>query len=97
MAQPYSCAHIKFCSIIGVKELLKSFGIRPLVLNADSEATFEMGIASMSRANFERTGKQADLHFHQERMSKSGDYSFGFSLYCQVPPETIESPSALAW
>jgi hypothetical protein len=45
-----SCVHTSASSMNGVRELRKSSRMRPLVLNADSEATDEIGIARTSRA-----------------------------------------------
>jgi hypothetical protein len=51
-----SCVCTNDSSINGVRELRKSSKICPLVLNADSEATVEIGIASTSRAKRDKIG-----------------------------------------
>jgi hypothetical protein len=52
-------------------ELLKQSNTRPLVLNADSEATVEIGMASTSRAISASIGYLIPLTFHQPKISKS--------------------------
>ena len=64
-----SCEQIRASTSFGVKELLKLSRTRPPVLNADSEATVEMGTANTSLAIRERTGNLSLLSFHHRKTS----------------------------
>jgi hypothetical protein len=59
-----SCVHTTASSMNGVKELRKSSRMRPLVLNADSEAIVEIGIASTSQAKRDKIGNLCSDGFH---------------------------------
>lgn len=57
IALSQSAAQIRHCKILGVKELLNGSSTRRLVLNADSDAIVEIGMANTSRVILERVGK----------------------------------------
>ena len=56
---------MKDCTILGASELRNGFSIHPPVLNADSEATVETGIANTSRASRDSILYLLVLYFHQ--------------------------------
>jgi hypothetical protein len=53
------------------KEFLAGDSVPPLVLNADSEATVDIGTARMSRVSRAKTGYLGAFSFHQDKMSNS--------------------------
>jgi hypothetical protein len=65
------CVQIKASAVSGDNELLKQSNTRPPVLNADSEATVEIGMANTSRAIFVRIVYLDALTFYQPKISKS--------------------------
>jgi hypothetical protein len=68
------------------KEFLAGDSVLPLVLNADFEATVDIGTARMSRVSRAKTGYLGAFSFHQDKMSNSSSKltsssgSFRYSL-----------------
>jgi hypothetical protein len=63
------CPHISASTILGDKELLKGETTRPLLLNADSEATVDTCTTRTSLASLDNTGYLPEFTFHQFKMS----------------------------
>ena len=66
-----SWAQTRAWTMNGVSEVLNSFRMRPLVLNADSEATVDTRTANTSWAILANIGNLAALSYHHFRMLKS--------------------------
>jgi hypothetical protein len=62
--------HASVSTVFGAKELLNGSSTRPPVLNADSEAIVEIGMANTSRATSEMIKDFVELTFHQFKISK---------------------------
>ncbi|KAL4561799.1 hypothetical protein LXL04_033973 [Taraxacum kok-saghyz] len=81
---------------LGLKEVLYESRTLPLVLKVDSDATVEMGTASISRAICERTGKRLLLIFHHINIQnplESAIFSsvkyFSSSNFSSTPPDKL--------
>ena len=62
------CVQIKVSTVLGVKELLNGSRMHPPVLNADSEATVDTGMARTSLATSDKNSNLDLLIFHQCKM-----------------------------
>ena len=70
MAWSQFCGHIRFWTMKGVSELWNGSTMCPLVLNADSDATMEIGTANTLLATLDNTWYLLELPFHHSNISK---------------------------